>query len=135
MARIGADTMSVAVISTSIWTCWTSLVLRVINDGAPNDDTSRSENSETRSKTAWRRSRPRAIAAFAPKYTAAMAQRICTRVIPSMTMPTRRMYSVSPTATPWSMMSALRVGRKSEAIDCASWKRTTATRSGQCGFR
>ncbi len=33
---IGADTSSVNVISASIWTCWTSFVVRVISDGAPN---------------------------------------------------------------------------------------------------
>ena len=32
---IGAATIIVQVISTSICTCWTSLVLRVISDGAP----------------------------------------------------------------------------------------------------
>ncbi len=35
MHMIGAETMSVQVISTSIWTCCTSLVFRVISDGAP----------------------------------------------------------------------------------------------------
>jgi hypothetical protein len=32
---IGADTMSVNVMRTTIWTCCTSLVVRVISDGAP----------------------------------------------------------------------------------------------------
>ena len=47
---IGADTISVNVISTSIWTCCTSLVVRVISDGAPNWPTSRAENVCTRAK-------------------------------------------------------------------------------------
>ena len=64
---IGADTISVNVISTSIWTCWTSLVVRVISDGAPNWPTSRAEKDCTRSKMAARTSRPSAIAVRAPK--------------------------------------------------------------------
>ena len=47
---IGADTISVNVIRTSIWTCCTSLVVRVISDGAPNWPTSRAENVWTRVK-------------------------------------------------------------------------------------
>ena len=66
IARIGAATNSVQVISTTICTCCTSLVVRVISDGAPNCDTSRSENSLTRWKIAPRRSRPSDIDAFAP---------------------------------------------------------------------
>ncbi len=40
---IGAATSIVQVISTSICTCCTSLVVRVISDGAPNWATSRAE--------------------------------------------------------------------------------------------
>ena len=47
MHMIGADTSKVQVISTSICTCCTSLVLRVISEGAPNMATSRSENVPT----------------------------------------------------------------------------------------
>ena len=43
-AMIGAITIMVKVISTSICTCCTSLVLRVMSDGAPNPVTSRLEN-------------------------------------------------------------------------------------------
>ena len=43
----GAASMSVHVISTRICTCWTSLVIRVINDGAPNRATSWAEKSVT----------------------------------------------------------------------------------------
>ena len=67
MHRMGADTSSVQVISTSICTCCTSFVERVISEGAPNRVTSCSENSPTRVNTAPRRSRPSAMAAFAPK--------------------------------------------------------------------
>ena len=45
---IGADTAMVQAISTSICTCCTSLVLRVISDGAPNSCTSRFEKVPTR---------------------------------------------------------------------------------------
>ena len=44
MHMIGAVTSIVHAISTSIWICWTSLVVRVISDGAPNVPTSRAEN-------------------------------------------------------------------------------------------
>lgn len=64
---IGADTSSVNVIRVSIWTCWTSLVVRVISEGAPNWPTSRAENDCTRSKMAPRMSRPTADAVRAPK--------------------------------------------------------------------
>ena len=64
---IGAETISVKVSSTSIWTCCTSLVVRVISDGAPNWPTSRAEKSCTRLKTPARTSRPSAIAVRAPK--------------------------------------------------------------------
>ena len=67
IARIGAETSSVHVVSTRICTCCTSLVVRVISDGAPKRETSRSENSPTRTKIASRRSRPNAMAAFDPK--------------------------------------------------------------------
>ena len=43
MAVIGAATSSVHVIKTSICTCWTSLVIRVISDGAPKKPTSFAE--------------------------------------------------------------------------------------------
>ena len=55
---IGAETIIVKVISASICTCWTSLVVRVISDGAPKWPTSRAEKSCTRSKMAARMSRP-----------------------------------------------------------------------------
>lgn len=117
---IGAATIRVQDMRTNCWTCWTSLVERVMRDAAPKRLTSCSENSPTLPKIASRRSRPRLIAAFAPKYTAITAQAICSRVISSMTAPMRRMYPVSLVATPWSMMSALSVGRYSEAMDWAS---------------
>ena len=44
---IGAATSIVQLISTSICTCCTSLVLRVISDGAPNRATSRAEKRLT----------------------------------------------------------------------------------------
>ena len=122
MLSMGAATIMVADISTSCWTCWTSLVDRVIRLGAPNLVTSCSENSPTREKMAPRRSRPMPMAAFAPKYTAITAQAICSSVIPSIRPPRLRMTPVSPLATPSSMMSAFSVGRYSDAMDCASWK-------------
>ena len=91
MQSMGAVTMSVADIRTSCWTCWTSLVERVMRLGGPNRVTSCSENAATRLKIAPRTSRPSAIAAFAPKYTATTVQTICSRVTTSIRPPTRRM--------------------------------------------
>ena len=67
MAVMGAATSSVHVISTRICTCWTSLVMRVINDGAPKRATSWAEKSVTRWKRPPRTSRPKPIAALEPK--------------------------------------------------------------------
>ena len=111
IASMGADTKSVQVMSTTICTCCTSLVVRVMSEGAPNWETSRSENSLTVLKMPLRRSRPSDIDTVAPKYTAVIAQTTCRRVIPSMTAPTMKMYGMSPLAMPWSTMSALRLGR------------------------
>ena len=63
---IGADSSMVADSSTSICTCWTSLVVRVISDGAPKRLTSRAEKARTRPKIASRTSRPKLIATRAP---------------------------------------------------------------------
>ena len=64
---IGAEISIVQDSSTSICTCCTSLVLRVISDGAPNRLSSRAENASTRSKIAARTSRPKLIATLAPR--------------------------------------------------------------------
>ena len=45
---IGTMTMKFSAISTTIWTCWTSLVPRVIRVGAPKRPTSSAENRSTR---------------------------------------------------------------------------------------
>ena len=76
---IGADTATVQAISTSICTWVTSLVLRVISDGAPNSWTSRVENVPTRWNSAARRSRPRLIEVRAPNQTAATEHTTCTQ--------------------------------------------------------
>ena len=88
---IGADTISVKLSSTSICTCCTSLVVRVISDGAPNWPSSCVEKSCTRWKTAARTSRPSAIAVRAPKYTATIEQAIWASVTASMRPPVRMM--------------------------------------------
>ena len=64
---IGAEIISVQVSSTTICTCCTSLVVRVISEGAPNRVTSRDENAPTWWNTAARVSRPKPIAVRAPK--------------------------------------------------------------------
>ena len=87
---IGAATSIVQDVSTSICTCCTSFVHRVISDGAPNRLTSRAENSPTRWKTAARTSAPKPMAVRAPWCTAAIEQATCTRLISSITPPSRR---------------------------------------------
>ncbi len=91
MPMIGAITTMVQLISTSICTCCTSLVLRVMSDGAPNRPNSRAENSPTRRSTASRTSRPTAMAVRAAKYTEPIEQPICTELIASITAPVVRM--------------------------------------------
>ncbi len=68
---IGAATNIVQVITTSICTCWTSLVMRVISDGAPNWPTSRAEKPVTRWKSDSRTSRPKPMAALRAEVRAA----------------------------------------------------------------
>ncbi len=63
----GAATANVQAMTTSICTCCTSLVMRVIRDGAPNWFTSRAEKSVTRWNRSPRTSRPNAMAARALK--------------------------------------------------------------------
>ncbi len=63
---MGAATSIVQVITTSICTCCTSLVLRVISDGAPKWATSRAENAPTWWKTLDLTSRPNPAATRAP---------------------------------------------------------------------
>ena len=72
-------------------------------------------------------SRPVASAAREPKYWAMMVHTIWAIVMTSMTAPTRRMYDVSPFATPLSMMSAFSVGRYNMATVAMSCSITTAS--------
>jgi len=71
-AVTGAARARVVVMTTRSWTCWTSLVIRVMRDGAPNLFISRAEKPVTRWKRASRTSRPKPMATLAPKYTAAI---------------------------------------------------------------
>ncbi len=70
---IGAVISIVHVICTSSWICWTSLVVRVSSDGAPNRAVSCAENPVTWWKIAERRSRPNPMPVREPKYTAPTA--------------------------------------------------------------
>ena len=125
--RIGAETITVRPTKTRVWTCWTSLVLRVMSDAAPNPLTSTCEKVSTLVKIALRTSRPKPIATRAPKYTAITEAIASSPVTTSITAPVRRMYSVSPLATPWSMMSALRSGRVRLPIAPMSRRNSTST--------
>ena len=84
MQSMGAAMIIVQVISTSICTCCTSLVPRVMSEGAPNRPTSGLEKARTCSKTAPRRSRPRAMATRAPNQTAVIVATTWTRVMASI---------------------------------------------------
>lgn len=64
---MGAAMAIVAAITTSSWTCWTSLVIRVISDGAPKAPTSRAEKAVTWWNMALRTSRPKPMATLAPR--------------------------------------------------------------------
>ena len=88
---IGAATAIVHAITTSICTCCTSLVTRVMSDGEPNWPTSRADNRVTLWNIPWRTSRPNFIANLAEKYMAATASITCTTVIPSRIAPKRSM--------------------------------------------
>ena len=88
---MGAETSMTQVIRTSIWTCCTSLVLRVIRLGAPNLFISLLENDSALSKMAVRTSRPNCIAVFAPAHTAPIWAAAWTTDSSSMTAPVRQM--------------------------------------------
>ena len=67
MIVIGAATSNVQPINTSICTCVTSLVMRVMSDGAPTSPTSRAEKLVTLWNRSRRTSRPKLMAALAPQ--------------------------------------------------------------------
>ncbi len=67
MIIIGARAMTVRPMNTTVWTCWTSLVLRVMSEAGPNLLTSTWEKLSTLPKMAARTSRPNPIATRAPQ--------------------------------------------------------------------
>ena len=71
--RIGAEMIRVRPMNTNVCTCWTSFVLRVMSEGAPNLLTSTWLNVWTVRKMALRTSRPKPIAIWAPQYTPRIA--------------------------------------------------------------
>jgi hypothetical protein len=64
---IGAPTIIDRAMKTTIWVCWTSLVVRLMRVGAPNCATSRAEKSTTPWNTSARVSRPKAMAVRAAR--------------------------------------------------------------------
>lgn len=66
-SMIGAMTMMVSESSTSICTCCTSFVVRVMRDGAPNWPISWAEKRCTLVNSPARTSRPNDMATLAPK--------------------------------------------------------------------
>ena len=91
MIRIGAEMMTVRPKNTSVWTCWTSFVLRVISEAAPKVLTSTCEKVSTFVKMALRTSRPKPIATRAPKKTASTDAMARMTVTPSIRAPVRMM--------------------------------------------
>ena len=128
---MGAPTSITQVISTSICTCCTSFVERVIRLGAPNLFISRAEKLSVRSKMASRTSRPNCMAVFAPAQTAPICAAPWTRDSSSITPPVPQMKSTSPVTTPSSMMRAFSVGRYSDMMVAIVWSTTTMASSPQ----
>ena len=125
---IGAITITVPPISTTSWTCCTSLVSRVISDGAPNCCPSRAENSPTRRKIAARRSRPNPIAVRAANHTRSSEASPGSSAAANITPRRRQMSQMSPATTPLSMISALRLGRNSIATVAQNCRARIASR-------
>jgi hypothetical protein len=73
---MGAKIIRPRPMATTICTCCTSLVFRVISDGVPKRLISPWEKLSTLRKRAVLTSRPKAIAALAPKYVPMMVQMI-----------------------------------------------------------
>ena len=90
-SMMGAVTKMVSAIWTNNWTCWTSLVLRVISDGVPNRFISVAENCWTRSKTPRRTSRPNPIDALEANQTATIERMPTKTASTSMMTPIRQM--------------------------------------------
>ena len=130
---IGAATIIVQAISTSIWTCCTSLVMRVISDGAPNcADLAGREAGDLVEQVAARTSRPKPIAALAPKYTAAIAKTIWTSVTASISAPVAP--DVAGVAGEHAVVDDVGVERRqvSVATVCTAC-RTTTSDEQRCG--
>ncbi len=91
MLMIGAEITTLSIISTTICTCCTSLVVRVMRDGVPKRFTSACEKLSTRRNSAARTSRPKPMATRDPQYTAMTAATTNSSVTPSMIAPVRTM--------------------------------------------
>ena len=64
---MGAMSIMVETMKTTIWICWTSLVERVMSEGAPKRETSSRLKRWTRANTSLRISRPSPIEARAAR--------------------------------------------------------------------
>ena len=87
----GAVTMMVSAICRNIWTCCTSLVLRVMSVGAPRLFISRSENCCTARKVRPRMSRPTDMEVRDAKNTPTIAVTPTSSATNSIHAPTPRM--------------------------------------------
>ncbi|OPZ62422.1 MAG: hypothetical protein BWY85_02092 [Firmicutes bacterium ADurb.Bin506] len=128
-AMTGAENIMLNPMNTAICICWTSLVVRVMSEGAPNWFTSASESVCTFVNTARRRSRPKPMDERDVKNTATMEQAVSSSVTRSMKPPTRSIRSISPLAIPSLMILALRSGRYKLEMD---WISTSTLTSVSC---
>ena len=87
----GAWMAIVHTMTVSIWTCCTSLVMRLINEAEPFSLTSRWEKAVTRWNSSLRTSRPKPIAVRAATQMAPAWNTVCTRATPTITAPIRQM--------------------------------------------
>ena len=91
MAISGAMTTTLSTMSTTICTCCTSLVVRVMSEGVPKRLTSACEKPCTRRNSDERTSRPKPMDTLDPQYTAMTAAITLISVTTSMSAPTCRM--------------------------------------------
>ena len=131
----GAAIIIVATITSRSCTCWMSLVIRVVSDGAPNCVTSRPENPTTRRNRSRRTSRPNPIASRAANHIAAAANTTCTIDTTTISPPRRQIVLRSPTSTPSSIKRAEIAGSTRFAVVCSAWNSTRNAISPRCGPR
>ena len=131
----GAAIIIVATITRRSCTCWMSLVIRVVSDGAPNCVTSRPDSPTTRRNRSRRTSRPNPSASRAANHIAAAAKATCTIDTTTISPPRRQITSRSPTSTPSSINRAEIAGSTRFAVVWSAWNSTRSAIRPPCGPR